>query len=339
MTPQCAPKVVAASPAHFEVPPRIPPRTGMAPLKNFGIMLEPQLGMTMDSFVQAAKNAERLGFGYVFRSDHLLPTDDRRGIDSPECWTSLGAVAASTRDIMFGPMVSPIGFHNPAMLAKMALTVHSYSRGRLLMGIGTGWYEPEYRAHGFDFPTFGVRFRQFSEALKIIHTMMREERIDFEGEYYTAHTDCFPRPSGKVHIIVGGRSARVIKAAATYADEWNFFTHGPDDLAPGRAVLDGARNGRDVEVTETGPYMLGRTQSELEKNAEKVVSEQVMTTSAGEFMGQLRKAGSPCGLVDEFVEQVGKRFDSGLTRFYFQYLVPNDISQMELLADALKRGF
>jgi alkanesulfonate monooxygenase SsuD/methylene tetrahydromethanopterin reductase-like flavin-dependent oxidoreductase (luciferase family) len=309
----------------------------MASLKDFGIMLEPQLGVSMNTLVEASGNAERLGFGYLFRSDHLLPTDDRRGIDSPECWTSLGAIAGATREIKFGPMVSPIGFHNPAMLGKMALTVHSYSNGRLLMGIGTGWYESEYRAHGYEFPPFGVRFQQFSEALKIIHTMMREEKVDFDGDYFRAHTDCFPRPSGKVHLIIGGRSARVIKEAALYADEWNFFTKDRDDLARGRAVLDEARNGRNVEVTETGPYMVGRTESELERNAQRVVAEQGMTISAKEFIDQLRKSGSPCGLVDDFAAQLGKRIDSGLGRFYFQFLTPGDKPLMELLADALTR--
>ncbi|HXY56638.1 MAG TPA: LLM class flavin-dependent oxidoreductase [Nitrososphaerales archaeon] len=311
----------------------------MASLKDFGIMLEPQLGMTMETLVEAAKAAERLGFGYVFRSDHLLPTDDRRGIDSPECWTSLGAVAGATSSIRFGPMVSPIGFHNPAVLAKMALTIHSYSNGRLLMGIGTGWYESEYRAHGLDFPPFGVRFRQFSEASKIIHTMLRDERVDFDGEYFTAHTDCFPRPSGRVHVIIGGRSARVIRLAALYADEWNFFTKGEDDLTRGKALLEEARNDRKVEVTEAGPYMVGRTQSELEKNAQGVVSEQSMAITAKEFLDQVRRRGSPCGLTGDFVAQLGKRFDSGLGRFYFQFLTPKDTSQMESLADTLRQGF
>src|ERR1700746_3135026 len=111
-------------------------------------MLEPQLGMAMNEFIDNVKMTERLGFGYLFRSDHLLPTDDRRGIDSPECWASLGAIAASTHKIRFGPMVSPVGFRNPALLAKMACTLHSFSGGRLQLSAGAGWYEPEFRAHG-----------------------------------------------------------------------------------------------------------------------------------------------------------------------------------------------
>jgi alkanesulfonate monooxygenase SsuD/methylene tetrahydromethanopterin reductase-like flavin-dependent oxidoreductase (luciferase family) len=310
----------------------------MRSLQDFGVMLEPQLGMKMKDLVETAKFAEKLGFGYLFRSDHLLPTDDRRGLDSPECWTSMGAIAASTRDIRFGPMVSPIGFRNPAMLAKMALTVHSYSGGRLQLGIGAGWYEAEYRAHGYEFPDFAVRARQFSESLEIIRTMVREDRVDFDGEYFSAHTDCFPRPSGRVHLIIGGRSEKVVRNAARYADEWNFFTGKPEEYRRARAAFEEARQERGVEVSETGPFMLGRTESELEEHAGVVVSKLPGSLSSVEYVNELRKSGAPCGTADEFVEQIGARVDSGISKFYFQFLAPEDRPLMELLADTLAHG-
>jgi alkanesulfonate monooxygenase SsuD/methylene tetrahydromethanopterin reductase-like flavin-dependent oxidoreductase (luciferase family) len=309
----------------------------MTSLKDFGIMLEPQLGMTVERIVRTAKNAESLGFGYLFRSDHLLPTDDRRGLDSPECWTSLGVVAASTKEIRFGPMVSPMGFHNPAMLVKMALTIHSYSRGRLRLGLGTGWYESEYRAYGYEFPSFPVRFRQFTEGLRVIHGLANQERIDFDGEFFKVHTDSLPRPSGKVHLILGGRSERVVKEAAIYADEWNYFTRRPEDFTRGKELLEENRGERRVEISETGPFMLGKSESELEANAQKVISNQSMNMTSKEFVNQLRHAGSPCGSPDEFAGQVGKRIDSGVNRFYFQFLAPDDFALMELLADTLKQ--
>src|SRR5216683_5666120 len=90
----------------------------MLRLEDSGIMLEPQLGMSMGQLLGSARLAEELGFGYFFRSDHILPTDDRRGLDSPECWTSLGAVSAATSKIKFGPLVSPIGFRNLLCLRR-----------------------------------------------------------------------------------------------------------------------------------------------------------------------------------------------------------------------------
>lgn len=154
----------------------------MLSIRDCGLMLEPQFGMTMEQVVQTSRQAEDLGFGYLFRSGHLLPTGNSRGVDSPECWTSLGAISASTRTLKFGPMVTPMGFRNPAMLAKMACTLHSFSGGRLQLAIGAGWYEPEYRAHGYEFPSFKVRMRQFEEGVRIILSMVREGRADFDGE-------------------------------------------------------------------------------------------------------------------------------------------------------------
>jgi len=309
----------------------------MTSLKDFGIMLEPQLGMTVEGVVETAKRAEELGFGYLFRSDHLLPTNDRRGIDSPECWTSLGAVAASTSRIRFGPMVTPVSFRNPALLGKMALTLHSYSGGRLELGLGAGWYEAEYHANGYRFPSFAERIGQFSEALEIIHAMARKEKVDYDGKYFSAHTDCFPRPKGRLRLIIGGRSKAVLKRAALYADEWNYFTGEPGAQSRGKELLES--NGSKAEISETGPFVLGRTQSELEGHAQKVVTTHSMPYSAAEYLGRLRKNGSPCGTVDEFAEQVGRRVDSGTNKFYFQLLVPEDTAMMELLAETLSRQF
>lgn len=192
-------------------------------IDDCAIMVEPQLGMSMDALLDAARRTEELGFGYFFRSDHILPTDDRRGLDSPECWTSLGAIAASTSRVRFGPMVSPIGFRNPALLAKMACTIHSLSKGRLQLAVGAGWYESEYQAHGFTFPDFRTRMEQFGEALEIIAAMVGNGRADFDGRHFSAHTDCFPRPEGRMHLIVGGRTRPVVRLAARFADEWNSY--------------------------------------------------------------------------------------------------------------------
>lgn len=150
-------------------------------IKDCGLMVEPQEGMTIDELLDVASFAEKKGFGYFFRSDHLLPTSRKKGLDSPECWVTLGAIAARTRRIRFGPMVSPVGFRNPSLLARMAQTVDAMSRGRLCLGVGAGWYEDEYKAHGIEFPDLETRKRQFTEALEIIRPLTQVGRVDFRG--------------------------------------------------------------------------------------------------------------------------------------------------------------
>ena len=300
-------------------------------------MLEPQLGLTTQQIVQAAVRAESQGFGYIFRSDHLLPTDDSSGKDSPECWTSLGAVAAATRTIKFGPMVTPLGFRNPALLARMACTLHSFSAGRLQLAIGAGWYEAEYRAHGYEFPSFDVRREQFREGLAIILAMVREGRVDFHGKYFSARTDCLPRPSGQMRVIVGARAKSIIRLAAEYADEWNFFACPLEVYREKRAILDAAVRDRKVVVSQMCPFMIGETESELLASAKMQLEKFGRKDTPETLLETIRKVGAPCGTPEEFSQQVGSLVDAGVQRLYFQLLAPENTKMTELLANTLKK--
>ncbi|MBI3859026.1 MAG: LLM class flavin-dependent oxidoreductase [Thaumarchaeota archaeon] len=311
----------------------------MSSISTCGVMLEPQHGMAMNQLVGTARLAEDLGFGYLFRSDHLLPTDGRRGMDSPECWTSLGAIAASTTKLKFGPMVSPVGFRNPALLARMACTLHSFSGGRLQLSMGAGWYEDEYSAHGYPFPPLRVRLSQFREALAIVKAMIRDGRADFDGEHFSAHTDCLPRPSGDLHLIIGGKTKSMVRLAAKEADEWNLLGSAPDAFVALKSVLEGASGGRDILISEMGPFLIGRNRSELEVSARKQIAKYGLDMSPDDLFRRLKARNAPCGSVDEFVEQVRSKLDAGIQRFYFQTLVPENTEMLRLLADTLKDGF
>lgn len=309
----------------------------MATLRDYGIMLEPQLGMDMAELVETAKFVEKLRFGFLFRSDHLLPTDGRRGIGSPECWTSLGAIAASTSRLKFGPMVSPIGFRNPALLSKMACTLHSFSGGRLQLAVGAGWYEAEYKAHGYLFPSFPERLGQFREALEIILKLVREGRADFDGRYFSAHTDCLPRPSGEVNVIIGAKAPSLVKAAAQKADEWNVFVSPKEDLLRMMRVFQDSLRGRKVRVSETGPFLIGRNQAELEASARIQSRKLGSDAPPSEVISRMKRRNALCGTVDEFVEMLHARRQSGVERIYFQTLVPENRDMVELLADTLEQ--
>jgi alkanesulfonate monooxygenase SsuD/methylene tetrahydromethanopterin reductase-like flavin-dependent oxidoreductase (luciferase family) len=302
-------------------------------------MLEPQLGMSAAQLIETARLAEELGFGYLFRSDHLLPTDGKRGIDSPECWTSLGAIAASTKSIKFGPMVTPIGFRNPALLARMACTVHSLSGGRLQLGIGAGWYEAEYIANGYTFPRFSERLGQFREALAIVSSLVREGRADFDGRYFSAHTDCLPTPSGNLHMIIGAKSKPMVRLAACVADEWNVLVSPPEGFLELKRVFDAAVGPRRVLISEMGPFMIGRNERELEASAGLQASKLGQSISPQELLKRIRSRDAPCGTPEDFLEQVRARMDAGIGRFYFQTLVPENVAMIKLLADTLRGGF
>jgi alkanesulfonate monooxygenase SsuD/methylene tetrahydromethanopterin reductase-like flavin-dependent oxidoreductase (luciferase family) len=210
-----------------------------------------------------ARRAEEVGFDSVWVSDHLMfRIRSRLGpswrLGPWECWSMIAALAASTTRAEVGTLVLCTGFRNPALLAKMADTVDEISGGRLILGLGAGYHEPEYRAFGYPYDR---RVSRFEEALTITATLLRKGKIDFQGKYYQVR-DCElrprgPRPAGPP-IMVGTMGERMLRLTAKQADLWNaWLIYGdsrPDQLPSLRAKVDAAcaEVGRD-------PATLGRT--------------------------------------------------------------------------------
>ena len=169
----------------------------------------------------AALQAEREQFDSIWIVDHLLFEWDgqRRGIW--EGWTLLSALAEATTQIELGTLVICTAFRNPALLAKMADAVDEVSGGRLILGLGAGWHEPEFAAFGYPFDHLASRFE---DALRIIAPMIRGGVADYQGMYEQA-VDCVslprgPRPDGPP-ILIGATRPRMLRLTAELADAWN----------------------------------------------------------------------------------------------------------------------
>jgi probable F420-dependent oxidoreductase len=189
-----------------------------------------------------ARQAEAAGFDSIWVYDHLLfrfPEQPTGGIW--ECWTLLVALAEATERVELGTIVLCAPFRNPAVLAKMADTLEEISGGRLILGLGAGWHQPEFDAFGIP---FDHKVDRFEEALQIITPLLREGKVDFNGSYYSA-PNCElrprgPRPGGP-EIMVASFKPRMLKLAARYADSWNTAWLGlPTKLAERRASLEAA---------------------------------------------------------------------------------------------------
>ena len=301
-------------------------------------MFEPQEGMTVQELLDWTRYAEDAGFGYVFRSDHILPTSGRGGLACPECWVSLAAMASATKRVRFGPLVSPIGFRNPALLARMACTVHSLSGGRLQMAVGAGWYKDEYDAHGMEFPGASVRQAQLREALQIIAPLIRGFEVNFSGEHFNAHTAVIPKPAEPMHLIVGGKSRRSVSSAAEFADEWNVFSPSMQEFARLKAVLDST--GRRVEVSQMAPFLIAENREQLEECAKRLMRQSGSGGSVETFLKSLREeTGVIAGVVGDFIAQVNERLDAGIEKFYFQVRDTNDRGPVDLLCRTLRTEF
>jgi probable F420-dependent oxidoreductase len=196
-----------------------------------------------------ARQAEAADFDSIWVYDHLLfrfPEQPTGGIW--ESWTLLAALAEATERVELGTIVLCVPFRNPAVLAKMADTLEEISGGRLILGLGAGWHQPEFDAFGIPFDHKADRFE---EALQIIAPLLREGQVDFNGRYYSA-PNCElrprgPRPGGPP-ILVASSRPRMLRLTARYADSWNTAWLGlPTKLAERRAALESAcaEEGRD----------------------------------------------------------------------------------------------
>jgi probable F420-dependent oxidoreductase len=173
------------------------------------------------------------GFDSLWVFDHLLYRFDGEESGIHECWTILSAVAEATSRVELGTIVMCTAFRNPALLAKMAATLDHISGGRLILGVGAGWHEPEFDAFGFP---FDHRVGRFEESLAVITGLIRTGRADLDGEWVTVR-DVFLRPPARpeMQILVAGKGPRMLDLTARHADSWNAAWFGmPDERLAGR---------------------------------------------------------------------------------------------------------
>ena len=171
-------------------------------------------------FAAIARAAEEVGFDSIWVGDHYLYRDDGRPERGPwEAWTLLAALAGVTERVSLGPLVACLGFHEPAVLAKMAATVDEVSGGRLILGVGAGWNEPEFRAFGIP---YDHRVARFEESYEVVRRLLDGDRVTFHGTYADVHDAVLlPRPSRRPTLMVGSSGERMLAITLPTADAWN----------------------------------------------------------------------------------------------------------------------
>ncbi len=298
---------------------------------ELAIMIEGQNGLNWERWQRIARAVEDLGFAGLYRSDHFSNAN-LPDMDSLECWVSLAWLASHTQRIQFGPLVSPLSFRHPALLARQASAVDDLSGGRLTLGVGAGWQEREHSNYGFDLLSPRRRFKRLEEGIQVVQSLFRSDQpVNFVGEFYHLHDAILlPRPQrrGGPPILIGGSGRQLtLPLAAHYADEWNGTFMLPARYAELNAVLTeliqaNGRDPRSVRRSLMTGCVFGRDDAEVQR----------LASARGRTVEQLRERGIIIGTSAQVVEQLGQLKDAGAQRVMLQWLELDDLDRLQAMA-------
>jgi alkanesulfonate monooxygenase SsuD/methylene tetrahydromethanopterin reductase-like flavin-dependent oxidoreductase (luciferase family) len=302
---------------------------------ELNVMIEGQEGLTWPRWQRLARAAEDGGFHGLYRSDHLTGLFGDSSRPSLETWASLPYLATATRRIRFGPIVSPLTFYQPALLAKRAAAIDELAGGRFDLGIGAGWNEMEHRMFGIPFPPLRERMDRFEAGTRAIRALWRGTPVTLEQPYSPlVDARSFPLPVG-ARLIVGGRGERrTMRVAAELADEWNVtrvtFDEYPRKLevlaAHCRAV---GRDPATIRLSLMAPVVIGRTRAEVAARLERG---REWFPRVPESEAEWRAQSFLYGSVDEVVRDLRRWQALGVQGVMLQFLDIDDLAAIELIA-------
>jgi F420-dependent oxidoreductase-like protein len=307
------------------------------PRLRFGIQT-PNQQVSWDDLLATWKEAEALGFDSAWVYDHFIPIFGNEDGPCLEGWTALAALAAETSRMRVGVLVTGNTYRNPALLAKMATTVDQVSHGRVVLGIGAGWFERDHAAFGFPFGTPKERARRLAEALEVITRLWHDDHPSFAGKYYTLDKAPFaPANVQKPHppIVIGGQGKQwIVPLVARYGDGWNAVSGvTPDGIRERRAIIaaECARVGRSpcptyvsvllplVAITDVplaGPLVRLGARALVKKE----VAGAILADSAATIRDRIR-AYADAGAT-EVIVSLRPPFDRALLRRFAQEIMP-----------------
>ena len=241
---------------------------------EFGLFTGMQ-GRTWSGLLELWRHLEATGWDVACLTDHLVPVGPTREGMNPEALSSLSALAALVPRIRLGTIVLSNTFRHPALLAKMAAQIDIVSGGRLLLGLGTGWYPGEHDAYGIPLPPMRERLERLDEACQVIRSLWTQHRSTFKGRYYQlsdAPLDPKPVQAPPPLMIGGGGEHVTLRLVAAHANVCNFFG-GPKTFARKSVILDQhcAAIGRDPKTLKRSVnlfLLLSTDQREIDRLAE-----------------------------------------------------------------------
>ena len=309
----------------------------MARSIRFGVTL-PQIKRGWADTRAAALELERLGFDSLWLNDHLY------GIPMPpipilEAWTTLSAVGAITSRCELGLLVSPPGFRNPALHAKMAATLDHITNGRVIMGLGAGWFTQEFEGYGYEFPSVKARLEQLVEAITIMKRMWTEDAPTFRGKHFSIDSViCEPKPVRRPPILVGGGGEKVLlRIVAEHADVWNNLAVHQGELARKVEVLhrhcrDVGRDPGSIGISQQTLVVIGADEADGRAKMEKAKS------LYGGHLGDIERHGI-WGSPEQIVDRIRAQAAIGVSHFVIEFFGKDVRQPATLFAERVLPAF
>lgn len=303
---------------------------------QIGIMLEGQNGLNWDNWKAILDLVDNAGYQCLFRSDHFTNASGAVK-DALELWTSLTYAASNTKNIEFGPLVTPITFRHPAMITQYAASIDVLSEGRLILGMGTGWQDREHKAFGIHFPAIKERYERLTDGLEIASQLLNtDEPVTYEGKHYSLEdAQILMKNPNSTKILIGGNGPKkTLPLAAKYAVEWNGVYLNRADFKQRCDLLDGyleneGRKPEDVKRSLMIRVIYGKDDASVEKQLADMDS-----TKA-----ELIERGIVVGTGSEIVEQLGQWKEVGCERIMLQWLDLDDLDGLEAMAKEILPHF
>ena len=232
-----------------------------------------------DTILDSSAKIEKLKYESVWVYDHFHTVPSPTQDPTFECWSLMAALSQVTSEVRIGQMCTCNSYRNPAYLTKVASSIDAMSGGRLEFAIGAGWYDQEYKAYGYEYPSAGVRLKMLEEALQIYIAMTTQEKATFEGEYYQIKEAINqPKPLQKPYPplwVCGGGEKVTLKLLAKYGDYGNWdvdvegFIHKSKILKEHCEVQK--REYSEIKKTLHTNVIIGENQKDLDDKLRKIV--------------------------------------------------------------------
>ena len=310
----------------------------MAKPVRFGVTL-PQIKRTWAEARAAAEEFDRLGFDSLWVCDHLY------GVPLPqlpilEAWSELAAVAAVTCRAELGTLVTPPFFRHASVLAKQVATVDQIAGGRVILGLGSGWFASEFEAYGLEFPPVGERLLALEETCAVVTRMWTEPTVTFEGRHVRVRDAlCEPKPVRRPPILIGGGGEKkLLRIAAQHADIWN-------NLAVQQAEL-----GRKVEVLKRHCDAVARDADAIEISQQCLVViapddaaardavARAVRVYGGHMGGTLEQHGI-WGTPPQVIDRIERHVRLGCTHFVMEFFGRDTREPARLFAETVMPAF